>query len=128
MGIVNGLCDMFLISCFLLPIFAFRALGAADVKLFFVFAMMAGFKDALIVICGSIVIGAVAALTKMLYFHNFKKRFSYLFSYLQESLRQGHFTPYHQSGYSSDSIIHFTIPIFLSTIIYVIGGTRWITF
>ena len=128
MGIVNGLCDMFLISCFLLPIFTFRALGAADIKLFLVFAMMAGVKDALIVICGSIVIGAVVALIKMLYCKNFKKRFSYLFNYLQESIRQGHFAPYHKNGYSSDSIIHFTIPIFLSTIIYVIGGTGWITF
>ena len=128
MEIVNGLCDMFLISCFLLPVFAFRALGAADIKLFLVFAMMDGFQDAVIVICGSVVIGAVAALIKMIYCKNFKKRFSYLFSYLQESLWQGHFTPYHKSGYSSDSIIHFTIPIFLSTIIYVTGGTGWITF
>ena len=67
MEIVNGLCDMFLISCFLLPVFAFRALGAADIKLFLVFAMMAGFQDAVIVICGSVVIGAVAALIKMIY-------------------------------------------------------------
>lgn len=87
---------MLLAFLLLLPIFAFRALGAADIKIFLSLSILFPLQDMLFLFSSSVVIGAVIGIVM-------RAR-----AYLKEN------TSFHY--------IHFTIPIWLSVLLYEYGG------
>ncbi|MBR1692933.1 MAG: prepilin peptidase [Lachnospiraceae bacterium] len=95
-GLGIGLCHMLLAFLLLLPIFAFRALGAADIKIFLSLSILFPLQDMLFLFSSSVVIGAVIGIVM-------RAR-----AYLKEN------TSFHY--------IHFTIPIWLSVLLYEYGG------
>lgn len=90
-GVGIGLLQMLFVLTCLLPVFAVRALGAADIKIFLALSVFFPLKAILFIICASLIIGAFGGLMKMFIF------------------RGSH-------------LIHFTIPIFISVLLYVYGG------
>lgn len=100
--------------------FYFRALGPGDLKLFCALGVCMGPEKILSCILVSFLAGAVLSLAILLFFGGFSARFHYLFSYISEYMRTGIVKPYYKKGMSFENI-HFTVPIFLSVLLYA-GG------
>lgn len=124
----KGLLTILLLFLILLPMFAIRIMGAADVKLFLLLGFLLGVKAAIACIFLSLVAGAVYSLLQMLYYKNLFLRLSYFCEYTKNLLITGHFQPYHKGQPDKKAVIHFTIPIFISFCIYWIGGVSWMIF
>jgi prepilin peptidase CpaA len=102
----------------LIGVFAIGGIGAGDVKLFSVIGVFIGVKGVFYCIIVSLVLGAIFSLGKILihrksfnYFHNFCQ---YLSSFYQTKKIQ-----LYQK--EKANTIHFTLPIFISVVIYM-GG------
>lgn len=113
-GLCSGLFHMVLVLLLLLPVFAFRALGAADIKIFLSLSIYFPLKSICFLFCSSVVAGALIGI------------FSLLFYKITGS---GQRLRYTQNSNSHDSVkqnpfhyIHFTIPIFISVLLYQYGG------
>lgn len=104
----------------LLPLFILRGLGGADVKLFSVIGCFWGMDKTLIVMMYSFFIGAVLALVKMIYKKNLINRLQYLANYFIGLLIYQNVAEYRNSCDSDDSLINFTIPMLMASLITVI--------
>ena len=91
-------------------LFIFRMLGPGDIKLFCVIGTILGPDKILACIAISILIsnGIIC------------QRFLYLFRYITKFLETGERKPYYKSGMPLENF-HFTVPIFLSALLYA-GG------
>ena len=106
-GVGKGIVQMLLFFLILLPVFAFRALGAADVKILLSLSVLFPFQNMMMIICSSVFIGLILSFLKCIYQN--PKSFRWFISY---------FSPFKDK--SEYHHIHFTIPIFISVILY--GG------
>ena len=107
LGVGKGFVQMFLIFLFLLPIFAFRALGAADIKILLSLSILFPLQNIISIFCSSVFFGLILSFLKILFLK--PKSIRYILSY---------FSPFKDK--SEYHYIHFTIPIFISVILY--GG------
>ncbi len=104
----------------LFPLFAARMLGTGDIKLF---SVLAGFMELGVLLrCMllSFLIGGVIALPVLIFRCGVRERLRYFGSYLADYFRTGKAGAYLRPGRHPENI-HFTIPIFISVLIYT-GG------
>lgn len=106
-GIPWYLCllDGLVILVFLYPLYLIGAFGGGDIKLFGVIAVFLGLMPAVNVVLTAVMAGAVCSIMKITYQLLRQKKISF-----------------------SNLTIHFSLPIFIGTILIVFGGVSWITF
>lgn len=100
-----SLLDGLIILVFLYPLYLMGAFGGGDIKLFSVIGMFLGFMPAVNVVLTAIMAGAVCSVIKIIFLLLTHRKISF-----------------------SNLTIHFSLPIFIGTILIVFGGITWITF
>lgn len=105
----------------LLPLFGFGILGAGDIKLFMVIAFFQRWENLWKVVASAFILGAIAALCKLIITKGFRKRFSYLRNYILQVASTGNIRTYRTGVLQNTDVIHFSLYIFLGTVL-VIGG------
>lgn len=111
----------FLFPCALLfPLFYFRMLGAGDIKLFSGLGIFLGVSSVFKLILCSLFLGGLLSFAFLILCGNFKERLSYFFNYVYEYSQSKVPSDYIKRGNQPENF-HFTVPIFLSVMLYV-GG------
>ncbi len=105
----------------LLILFVFGMLGAGDIKLFCALGGIMGFGAVWKCICVSFFTGACIALVLLTIHRNFCERLLYFLNYIKNTAADRRIISYRQKDISSPENFHFTIPIFVSVVLYV-GG------
>ena len=104
----------------LFPLYKIGTLGAGDIKLFSLLGVYFSFMETLFCMFGAYVIGAVIALGTLLWRKNFKERIMYLIYYMKDYFSMGYFRYYYLDKHQEEkSQIHFSLPIFLSVLLFV---------
>lgn len=98
----------------------FRMLGAGDIKLLCSLGGIIGPESVWRCMGVSFFIGAVFSLLFLVLYGNPAERLWYLKSYIREYLRTGVRKPYYRKGSALENF-HFTVPIFMSVMLYA-GG------
>ena len=117
LGVAGGIFPLMLLGCF----FSFHMLGAGDIKLFCVLGTLLGIKDVGKCMIVSFFLGAVFSFAILLSTGDVFARFYYLFCYIREFMQTGVKKPYCQNGVSAPENFHFTVPVFLSIVLFA-GG------
>lgn len=102
-------------------LFIFHMIGAGDIKLFCVLGSVMGMEAVLKCIFISMLTGACISFAILRSEGNFCHRFHYFFSYVKETIETRQIRPYTKRDISSLECFHFTVPIFLSAVLYA-GG------
>ncbi|MDO5799098.1 MAG: prepilin peptidase [Eubacteriales bacterium] len=100
--------------------FYFRLLGPGDIKVFCALGGIMGPAKILWCIWFSFLSGAGISLAVLICCGGFLQRMAYLAAYIREYFQTGSPKPYYQRGNALENI-HFTIPIFMSVMLYA-GG------
>lgn len=119
-GVGEGILGILVPWILLMPLFYFRMLGAGDIKLFSGLGSFLGAAAILKLVLCSLFLGGLLSLAFLISCGNFKERLSYFFSYLYEYYRNRRLHSYMERG-SQPENFHFTVPVFLSVMLYV-GG------
>ena len=106
---------------FLAVLFVFGMLGAGDIKLFCALGSVMGFSEILKCICISFMIGSCISLAILISEHNFCERIRYFMSYLENTVKNKQILSYGKKDISLPENFHFTVPTFLSVLLYA-GG------
>ena len=111
-----------LLFCVLVSLFTriWKMLGAGDIKLLSVIGSMIGPTKILNCISYSFLIGAVISAALMISSGIVCQRILYLLHYISAYFKTGKREPYYKSGMPLENF-HFTVPIFLSALLYA-GG------
>lgn len=109
----------------LFPLYKIGTLGAGDIKIFCLLGFYFSFMETIFCIFSSFLIGAVISIFLLLWKQNLKERFLYLFYYLKGCISTGHIQYYYQNWNQEEkeekySQIHFSLPILLSVIFYIL--------
>lgn len=122
----NGISFGGFVSGVLIPLivlgwmFLFRMLGPGDIKLFSVLGGVMG-PDAIWRCMGfSFLWGALISLGLLIFYEDPAERLRYLTGYLGEFMRTGIRKSYYRKGFVLENF-HFTVPIFMSVMLYA-GG------
>ena len=111
----------FLLPCILLfPLFYFQMLGAGDIKLLSGLGVFLGVSAVFKLILCSLFLGGILSFAFLISCGNFKERLSYFFNYVYEYSQSKVLRSYIKKGNQPENF-HFTVPIFLSVMLYV-GG------
>ena len=105
----------------LVILFIFGMLGAGDIKLFCALGGIMGPETVLKCICVSFFAGACMALTLLIIHRNFCERLLYFLNYIKTTAAAGKITSYRRRDISAPENFHFTIPVFVSVLLYA-GG------
>ena len=109
------------VPLFLCILFVFGMLGAGDIKLFCALGGVVGPGAILKCICISFFVGACTALALLIIHRNFCERILYFFNYIKTTVHTGKIIPYRKKNISAPENFHFTIPVFVSVLLYA-GG------
>lgn len=101
-------------------LFLFRMLGPGDIKLFCVLGGVMGPESIWHCMGIAFFVGALLSLAVLVSCGNLAERFRYLADYLEDFMRTGIRKPYYKKGFALENI-HFTVPIFMSVMLYA-GG------
>lgn len=113
----QGICFPFLLLLFL---FYFRMLGSGDIKVFCVLGGLLGVRKIGYCILCAFLLGGILSLFLLFTYGDIRRRFQYFFRYIQDCMLTGEVKPYLKKGMRQENI-HFTVPIFMSVLMYV-GG------
>ena len=102
-------------------LFVFRMLGAGDIKLFCALGGIMGIQKIGSCILVSFSIGAVISLGILISNGDLGQRLQYLAAYIRELRHTGKIRPYYKKGLNASENFHFTVPVFLSVVLYA-GG------
>lgn len=102
-------------------LFILRMLGPGDIKLFCALGGMMGVKTVGKCILASFFLGAGISLAILISNGSFSQRFQYFIQYIQELVQSRTRKPYYRSDMSLPENFHFTVPVFLSVVLYA-GG------
>lgn len=120
-----GLLACILTFLVMYPLFLLRAMGAGDIKLLCVAAVYMTPKEAMYCIAGSFVFGGIFAILKMMQNKNFLERIKHFFRYIKNCFLFRSLQPYQehlaQSAEERKTVIHFSLPILLSVVVWM-GG------
>ena len=100
--------------------FYFRLLGPGDIKIFCVLGGIMGPVEILWCIWFAFLCGAGISFAVLICCGEIRQRMAYLMAYLMEYLQTGSRKPYYRGGSRLENI-HFTVPIFMSVMLYT-GG------
>ena len=120
MGGIQVVLGIVLPIALLFLLFQFGFLGAGDIKLLSVIGSMIGPTKILNCISYSFLIGAVISAALMISSGIVCQRIHYLLHYISAYFKTGKREPYYKSGMPLENF-HFTVPIFLSALLYA-GG------
>lgn len=101
-------------------LFYFRMLGSGDIKLFCVLGGIMGPVHILWCIWYAFLTGGLLSLAILVFCGGFSQRIHYLVKYINDYIRTGERKSYYQSGAVWENI-HFTVPVFMSVMLYA-GG------
>ena len=101
-------------------LFYFRMLGSGDIKLFCALGGLMGPLHILWCIWYAFLAGGCLSLAILIFCGGFSQRIQYFFEYLKAYVRTGIRKSYYRTGNAWENI-HFTVPIFMSVMLYV-GG------
>ena len=130
-GLASGHFHMFLAFLFLLPVFAFRVLGAADIKILLSLSVLFPLQGMLFIFITSVIIGAFIGIVILVsvFFKTYGSQFHTFHSLTYLFFHFGVFKDIFHNSKESDKLshseyhyIHFTIPIFISVLLYEYGG------
>lgn len=96
-------------------------IGAGDIKLLCALGWNHGAADSYGMYCLSLLAGAGISLAILISTGGIRRRFLYLYQYMNEFYCTGEIRPYYRKGMSFPENFHFTVPIFLSAVLYA-GG------
>ena len=102
-------------------LFVLRMLGAGDIKLLCALGGIMGPRTIVECIVYSLLAGAGISLAILISTGGIRRRFLYLYQYMNEFYCTGEIHPYYRKGMSFPENFHFTVPIFLSAVLYA-GG------
>lgn len=119
-GIPDFAAGMILPAVILGGLFYFRMLGPGDIKLFCALGGVMGPGAVLKCILSSFLLGAVISLAILIFCGSFLTRIQYLIRYFREFFQTGEVRPYYRKGMTLENF-HFTVPVFLSVVLYA-GG------
>ena len=114
----KGIAGMFLI---LIILFGFGMLGAGDIKLFCALGGVMGTAGILKCILVSFILGAFISVLILMFSRSFCERILYFIYYIGQTVRERKVIPYRRKDISASENFHFTVPIFLSVVLYA-GG------
>ncbi len=120
-NVADGLIGMCLPFVLLFLLYAFRTLGAGDVKLFMVAGLFLGKSGVLKGMCWAFLFGGILALCKMIKTKGVKTRFQYLGNYVKYMFKTRSMEVYVKGAWKQDMVIHFSLCIWLGCL-PVIGG------
>ncbi len=106
---------------FLIVLFIFGMMGAGDIKLFCALGGVMGLGAIWKCILFSFLAGACIAVVLLVFNHNFCERILYFIKYAENTVSTGKITPYRSKDISAPENFHFTIPVFVSVLLYA-GG------
>ncbi|WP_330414410.1 A24 family peptidase [Lachnotalea glycerini] len=101
----------------LLLVFMIGGIGAGDIKLFAVIGGFIGVQGVLKCMITAFVIGAVISFVKILVYKNFFLCFHNIIRYLSQTYNTKKFQIYERE---KSNTIHFTLPMFISILIYIV--------
>ena len=104
----------------LFGLFVFRMLGPGDIKLLSTLGGIMGISAVIKCIILSFFFGAILAVAFIILCGNLRQRLRYFAEYLTRVSKTKKITAYYKSGMQIENF-HFSIPIFMSIILYV-GG------
>lgn len=101
-------------------LFYFRMLGPGDIKVFCALGGILGIRRISYCMLYALFIGGMISVFLLLIYGDIRQRFLYFIQYFQDYLISGNVRPYYRKGMPSENF-HFTVPIFLSVMLYA-GG------
>lgn len=114
-GILVIVCIVFL------PIYYIHAIGAGDIKLFAMISCFVGIRQGIYVIVAAFLIGGIFSVIKLFRHHIFRLQLQSLAAYITQMYYLKKVVPYESISDQQKNVIHFSLPILLSTIL-IIGG------
>lgn len=102
-------------------LFVFRMLGPGDIKLFCALGCTMGGGAIGKCILVSLFLGACISLAILISIGGFRQRFCYFIQYFREYASTGQKKPYYKKDMAALENFHFTVPVFLSVMLYA-GG------
>lgn len=102
-------------------LFFFHMMGAGDIKLFCALGSVMGACAILKCILVSLFLGAGISIAILISAGIISQRFHYFIRYIDETVKTGQIKPYSAKDITSPENFHFTVPIFLSAVLYA-GG------
>lgn len=120
-SIPNFILGLIIPFILLSTLFIFHMIGAGDIKLLCVLGSILGVKRICICICFTFFLGAILSIFILFLNGNICQRFLYFFYYIEEVIKTRKIIPYYRKGLYYPENFHFTIPIFMSVILYA-GG------
>lgn len=102
-------------------LYAFRMLGPGDIKLLCAMGGVMGSGKILKCIFFSLILGAGISIAILISNGDISQRFHYFYCYFRNFARTGQRKPYYRTGMSHLENFHFTVPVFLSAVLYA-GG------
>lgn len=102
-------------------LFLFHMLGSGDIKLFCALGGIMGMENIAKCIFISFIFGACISFAILISSGNLYERFHYLFLYISKCIQTGKIEPYYRKGMGVSENFHFTIPVFMSVVLYA-GG------
>ena len=121
---ITGICYFIMGSMtplFLVILFVFGMMGAGDIKLFCVLGGVLGPWAVLKCIFISFAVGACIAAALLIIHRNFCERILYFIKYVENTANTGKIIPYRKKNISAPENFHFTVPVFVSVLLYA-GG------
>lgn len=104
----------------LIILYIFRMLGPGDIKLLCVLGGMIGVRKTGMLMLSALFLGGMLSFLILIFCCDIKERIRYLLSYIADCIRTGTVKAYYKTGMPIENF-HFTVPIFLSTVLYA-GG------
>ena len=99
-------------------LFWLKMLGAGDIKLLSVLYVHMGIRIGTVCLIISFILNAIAALFKLLYYHNLLSRLQYLANYISKSITKKERIRYYDEAQGMEPVIHFSIGILMSVLIW----------
>ena len=109
------------IPLFLMIPFAFGMIGAGDIKLFCALGGIMGCESIIKCIFISFLTGAGISAALLIFNHNFCERILYFIEYVKCTVSTGKISSYRRKSIAAPENFHFTIPVFISVLLYA-GG------
>ncbi|MDU5439087.1 MAG: prepilin peptidase [Ruminococcus sp.] len=106
---------------FLMILFAFGMIGAGDIKLFCALGGIMGCESIIKCIFISFLTGAGISAALLIFNHNFCERILYFIEYVKCTVSTGKISSYRRKSIAAPENFHFTIPVFISVLLYA-GG------
>lgn len=120
-GMKRLIAGMILPVVMFVPLFLFHMIGAGDIKLFSAIGGVMGAEKIFRCVIWALICGAGISLAILILNGDAFSRLRYLREYIREFWQTGKIKPYYKGNVEAPENFHFTIPVFMSVVLYA-GG------